>query len=53
MRIEHVFARLKTWKTLSGLFLYRWERLSEIVRAIAVVHNMNRDESLKLAGATH
>lgn len=52
VRIEHVFARLKTWKTLSGLFVYRWERLSEVVRAIAVVHNMKHDESLKLAGAT-
>jgi len=41
VRIEHVFARLKTWKTFSGLFFYKWQRLSEFVRAIAVVQNMN------------
>ena len=41
VRIEHVFARLNAWKTFSGLFFYKWQRLSEFVRAIAVVHNMN------------
>jgi hypothetical protein len=47
VRVEHVFARLKTWKTLSGLFVYKWSRLAEMVRAIAVVHNLNRE----IAGA--
>lgn len=42
VRIEHVFARLKTWKVLGGLFPYRWEKLGPVVRALAVVHNRNR-----------
>lgn len=42
VRIEHVFARLKTWRVLAGIFPYRWERLGEVIRALAVVHNMNR-----------
>jgi hypothetical protein len=41
VRVEHCFARLKTWKVLSGLFPYHWTRLGDVVRAIAVVHNMN------------
>jgi hypothetical protein len=43
VRIEHVFARLKTWRILSGLFQYKWQRLSEFVRVIAVIHNLNRE----------
>ena len=43
--IEHVFARLKTWRVLGGLLQYRWERLGPIVRALAVVHNANRQLS--------
>ncbi|WP_439673047.1 hypothetical protein [Cupriavidus necator] len=39
-RIEHCFARLNNWKVLGGLFPYHWTRLY-VVRALAVVHNMN------------
>jgi hypothetical protein len=42
VRVEHVFARLKTWRVLSGLFPYRWPRLGEVVRALAVVLNADR-----------
>jgi hypothetical protein len=42
VRVEHVFARLKTWRVLSGLFPYRWPRLGEVVRALAVVHNLDQ-----------
>ncbi len=45
VRIEHVFARLKTWRVLSGLFPYRWTRLGEVVRALAVVHNLDRQHA--------
>lgn len=50
VRIEHVFARIKAWKTFSGLFFYKWKRLSEFVRAIAVVHNMNLEFDKKAQG---
>jgi hypothetical protein len=43
VRVEHVFARLKTWRVLSGIFPFRWQRLGEVVRALAVVHNLNRE----------
>ena len=43
VRVEHCFARLKTWKVLSGIFPMRWQRLGEVVRALAVVHNKNRE----------
>lgn len=41
--VEHVFARLKTWRVFAGLFPFKWNRLGEFARAIAVVHNMNRE----------
>ena len=43
VKVEHVFARLKAWRALAGIFPYRWQRLGEVVRALAVVHNMNRE----------
>lgn len=48
VKIEHVFARLKTWRVLSGIFPYRWQRLGEIIRAIAVIHNMEREMRLAM-----
>ncbi|MGT2494765.1 transposase family protein [Cupriavidus basilensis] len=39
VRIEHGFARLKTWKVLSGFFPDHWTRLGDVVQALAVVHN--------------
>jgi hypothetical protein len=42
VRVEHAFARLKTWKVLSGMFPFKWTRLGEVTRAIAVIHNLNR-----------
>ena len=49
VKVEHVFARLKTFKVLQGLFPYRWERLGGIVRALAVVHNLNRQPAVQAA----
>jgi hypothetical protein len=46
VRIEHLFARIKTWKVLNGMFPYRWQRLGEIVRVIAVIHNLERGACL-------
>ena len=42
VRIEHVFARLKTFRVLQGLFAYRGEQLSTVLRAITLAHNLNR-----------
>lgn len=42
VRIEHCFPRLKNWKVLSGLFPFHWTRLGDVVRALAVVHNVER-----------
>jgi hypothetical protein len=43
VKVEHAFARLKTWRALAGIFPYRWQRLGGVVRALAVVHNLNRE----------
>lgn len=48
VKVEHVFARLKTFRALQGLFPYRWERLGDIVRALAVVHNLNRQMAVQI-----
>ena len=47
VRIEHVFARLKTFRVLQGLFPYRGEQLGTVLRAIALVHNLNRLEAVE------
>lgn len=47
-KVEHVFARLKTFKVLQGLLPYRWQRLGDIVRALAVVHNLNRQLAVQM-----
>jgi hypothetical protein len=39
VRIEHVFARLKSFAILAGIFALHWSRLACVVRALAVVHN--------------
>nr|WP_315595318.1 transposase family protein [uncultured Cupriavidus sp.] len=43
LRIEHVFARLKCWRVIAGLFPYHWSKLGVIVKALAVLHNLARD----------
>lgn len=40
--VEHVFARLKTFRVLQGIFPFRWPSLGQIVRALSVVHNAHR-----------
>lgn len=52
VRIEHVFARLKTFRVLQGLFPYNWRKLSVIMRALALVHNLNRQVAVQQPGAT-
>ena len=47
VRIEHVFARLKTFRVLQGLSPYRGEQLGTVLRAIALVHNLNRLEAVE------
>lgn len=47
-RGEHVFARLKTFKVLQGLLPYRWQRLGDILRALAVAHNLNRQLAVQV-----
>lgn len=42
VKVEHCFARLKTWRVLQGLFPYRASRYGEFVKAIAMLHNLNR-----------
>jgi hypothetical protein len=42
VKVEHAFARRKSFKVLQGLFPYRWQRLGDVVRALAVVCNLNR-----------
>ena len=41
VRVEHVFAKMKTWKVLSGMFPFKWQRLGVVMRGIAVLHNWN------------
>jgi hypothetical protein len=45
VKVEHAFARLKTWRVIAGIFPYRWERLGDFMWALAVVYNMNRENS--------
>ena len=47
VRIEHVFARLKAFRVLQGIFPYRGEQLGAVLRTIALVHNLNRLEAVK------
>jgi DDE superfamily endonuclease len=42
VKVEHVFARIKTWNVLKGIFPFNANRCGEVVKAIAVLHNLNR-----------
>jgi len=41
VKVEHVFARLKSWRALQGLFAWKADRYAEIVRAVSVLYNLN------------
>ncbi len=41
VKVEHVFARLKSWRALQGLFAWRADRYAEIVKAVSVLYNLN------------
>lgn len=43
VRIEHVFARLKCWRVIAGIFPYHWSNLGIVVKALAVLHNLARE----------
>ncbi len=39
VKVEHVFARLKTFRVLQGLFVFRPERYAMVFHAVAVIYN--------------
>lgn len=41
VKVERVFARLKSWRALQGLFAFHAKRYAEIVKAVSVLHNLN------------
>ena len=43
VRVEHLFARLKTFKVLQGLFPYSPALLGPVMRLLALAHNLNRE----------
>lgn len=43
VRIEHVFARLKCWRVIAGIFPYHWSTLGVVVKSLAVLHNLARE----------
>lgn len=43
VRVEHVFASLKTWRALQGLFAWKATRYAEVIKAVCVLHNLNRE----------
>lgn len=43
VRIEHVFARLKCWRVIAGIFPYHWSKLGVVVKSLAVLHNLARE----------
>nr|WP_268914547.1 transposase family protein [Cupriavidus yeoncheonensis] len=43
VRIEHVFARLKCWRVIAGIFPTIWSKLGVVVKALAVLHNLARE----------
>jgi hypothetical protein len=43
VKIEHVFARMKRFRILRERFSLRMERFDEVVRTIAVIHNLELD----------
>jgi hypothetical protein len=42
--VEHVFAKLKTFRIIQGQFAFLADRYGDAFRAVAVLHNMNLDE---------
>ena len=41
VKVDHVFARLKSWRALQGLSAWNAKRYDEIVKAVSVLHNLN------------
>lgn len=44
VKVEHVFAGLKTFRIIQGLFTLHPDRFGDVVRAASVLHNANLDE---------
>jgi hypothetical protein len=42
VRIEHLFARLKTWRIIGQRFPNRLNTLDDVFKAIAYIHNLSR-----------
>ena len=46
VKVERVFARIKTFRILQGLFVCKPERYAMVFRAVALIYNEIIDEGL-------